>query len=345
MLKFGHKQFRVILADLFSDILCNTLSPLDEWKCARMTVLFKKGDAELPQNYRPLSIIPVMAKVFSKILYLRMKSLIEEGLPEEQFGFRPGRGCSDAVCILRMVAQKSEVWGQGLWLAALDVEKAFDRINHAKLFEALMLEGAHFNLVTTLRNLYTNMTAYVRLGPDACSRQFIIQRGVRQGDPLSPALFLVAMKHVLSNISISWRMKGYGTDVSHVAFADDVTLIASCWASLREMLIDVKCGLAAFGLCLHPTKYKAQGNAFTSPSPGLQHVDGKFSVTVVPANEGFVILGTKFCLADMMASELQHRISAAWGKFHGLKRILLHKDASLLERLRAFDATVGSCFL
>ena len=58
-----------------------------------------------------------------------------------------------------------------------------------------------------------------------------------------------------------------------------------------------------------------------------------------------MILGTKFCLAGMMASELQHRISAAWGKFHGLKRILLHKDASLLERLRAFDATVGSCFL
>ena len=71
------------------------------------------------------------------------------------------------------------------------------------------------------------MTAYVRLGPDACSRQFIIQRGVRQGDPLSPALFLVAMKHVLANISISWRTNGFGTVVgaqanghrlSHVAF-------------------------------------------------------------------------------------------------------------------------------
>ena len=114
---------------------------------------FQKGDVELPQNHRPLSIIPVMAKVFSKILYLRMKSLIEEGLPEEQFGSRTGRGCSDAVFILRMAAQKSEEWGQGLWLAALDVEKAFDRINHAKLFEALMLEGAHFNLVTTLKDL------------------------------------------------------------------------------------------------------------------------------------------------------------------------------------------------
>ena len=76
-----------MMAGLFSDLLYGRKLPTDAWKRGRMTVLFKKGDAEFPQNYRPLSIVPVMAKVFSKILLMCIQDDIEKGLPEEQFGF------------------------------------------------------------------------------------------------------------------------------------------------------------------------------------------------------------------------------------------------------------------
>ena len=102
----------------------------------------KKGDAELPKNYRPISIIPVLAKLFSTILYIRIQDLVENRLAEEQFGFRKGRGCTDAVHVLRMVVEKSAEWGEPLFLAQLDVEKAFDRVHHEDLFEALLGCGA-----------------------------------------------------------------------------------------------------------------------------------------------------------------------------------------------------------
>jgi hypothetical protein len=68
----------------------------------------------------------VLAKLFSTVLYTRLHDTLEAHFPEEQFGFRRGRGCTDATHILRMVVEKSEEWGEVLWLAALDVEKAFD---------------------------------------------------------------------------------------------------------------------------------------------------------------------------------------------------------------------------
>ena len=87
-----------------------------------MALLFKKGFPELPKNYRPISIIPVLSKLLSTLLYVRIEGLVEQRMSEEQFGFRKGRGCTDAVHVLRSVVKKSAEWGLPLWMAALDVE-------------------------------------------------------------------------------------------------------------------------------------------------------------------------------------------------------------------------------
>ena len=93
------------------------------WKGVKMSVIYKSGSSNDPKNYRPITIIPVMAKLFSTILYGRIHELIDCRLNEEQFGFRKGRGCSDAVHIIRTVIEKSAEWGEELWLAALDGKK------------------------------------------------------------------------------------------------------------------------------------------------------------------------------------------------------------------------------
>ena len=66
--------------------------PPTEWGITKLEVLFKKGVAQMPQNYRPISIIPVMSKLLSTVMYLRIVSRIGEQPSEEQFGFRKGRG-------------------------------------------------------------------------------------------------------------------------------------------------------------------------------------------------------------------------------------------------------------
>ena len=136
MLKTGHRGVVEAFAELFDGILGGHLQTPDSWRNAKLKVIFKKGDPELPQNYRPISIIPVLAKLFSTLLYRRMQVQIDGLLADEQFGFRKGRGCADAVHILRTVIQKSAEWDEELWIATLDVEKAFDRVHHSCLFDA-----------------------------------------------------------------------------------------------------------------------------------------------------------------------------------------------------------------
>ena len=95
------------------------------WRKSKLSVLFKASDRQLPKNYRPIAIIPVLTKHYSKILLRRVQELVERTQVDRvdtQFGNRKGRGCSDAVHILRMIVEKSIEWGEGI--AAADVEKA-----------------------------------------------------------------------------------------------------------------------------------------------------------------------------------------------------------------------------
>jgi hypothetical protein len=87
MLKTGHGGLLEVLALFFSDILNGLLEPPETWKVTKLKLIFKKGDPEFPKNYRPISIIPVMAKLFSTVLYLRIQAKVESRLAEEQFGF------------------------------------------------------------------------------------------------------------------------------------------------------------------------------------------------------------------------------------------------------------------
>ena len=242
MLLTEHGSLVDTIACLFSNLLCDRLEHPGTCKMSKKIILFRRGDAREPKNYRPISIIPVMAKLFSAVLCGRIQALVEDELDEEQYGFRKGRGCSDAVHVVRTVIEKSAEWGEELWIATLDVEKAFDIVHHPVLFDALAEIGIDASVAATLRRLYKNMKATVALGTGAVSREFPIDRGVRQGDPLSPLLFNQVLNGVLAEITPAWSRRGYGTNVvremsgnrlTHVMFADDMTLIARCWTSMK----------------------------------------------------------------------------------------------------------------
>ena len=114
MLKTGHGGLIDAIVKLSNSILHDELKVQGAWRETKLKVIFKKGDVELPKNYRPISIIPVLAKLYSSVLYNRMRELIDGQLADEQFGFRKGRGCSDAIHILKTVIEKSAEWGEQL---------------------------------------------------------------------------------------------------------------------------------------------------------------------------------------------------------------------------------------
>lgn len=240
--------------------------------------------------------------------------------------------------------------GEELWVAALDVEKAFDEVHHTALFHALLTTGIDAHAGAALWRLYCEMSGYVSLWPGAESRTFEIQRGVRQGDPLSPLLFNLVLDGALQEVSKIWRRRGYGTDVgmdargcrlTHVAFADDQTLIASSWLSMRRMLFSLRETLSRRGLSLHPAKCKVQTNREDWIVRGEAKIEAGFNIHVLPPGEPLRLLGAHLSLQDATVCELQYRISSGWR----MRRLLLNNKITVKRRLKLFDSTVSSCIL
>ena len=178
------------------------------------------------------------------------------------------------------------------------------------MFEALLTCGAGVRLITTLRTFYAGLQARVRLWDGAESRIFDVQRGVRQGDPLSTLLFNLVLNEALDEARVVWDRRSYGTEVgrpisgarlTHVAFADDCTLVAKTWTSLSRMI-----------LTLHPSKCQAQTNMKDWNRRGSIAIADNFSIDFLQEDQPIQVLGTVLALKDYTRAEIRHRIAAGW---------------------------------
>ena len=95
---------------------------MPEWRRSKMVVLFKKGDPTMSKYYRPIAIIPVLAKLYSSSVLSRVRANIDQALPCEQAGFRKGMDCADQLHALMMCAERAHEWGCTLWVASLNLE-------------------------------------------------------------------------------------------------------------------------------------------------------------------------------------------------------------------------------
>ena len=130
------------------------------------------------------------------------------------------------------------------------------------------------DFIIALQSVYEDLTAYVQLEPGNRSRPFAVQRGVRQGDPLSPILFINVLRDLLKNISVKWERESrrsivgaWGDAVgrlTHILFADDTTLVAKSKKDLKVMLKDIELAFASAGLSLNLAKCKIQTNKQTN---------------------------------------------------------------------------------
>ena len=108
----------------------------------------------------------------------RFKPLLDDLQDVEQTGFRPDYSCSDAVHFLRMVAEKASEWGEEVWAASLDLEKAFDKVLHSSVFGSLSRTGVTNDVIQTLWRLYAEKSASIQGDGGVRSRAFTILRGV-----------------------------------------------------------------------------------------------------------------------------------------------------------------------
>ena len=141
---------------------------------------------------------------------------------------------------------------QPLSLVFIDVKKAFDSINHGAIYQALKSAGVPMLLVNYIKDLYSTSKTRIVSGPTVSS-PVAVNRGVKQGDPMSPFLFNLVLDTCLGKleggVQLSETLK-----LSHIAFADDVVLLAPRMDLLQGIFNTYTESLSNIGLDIHPCK-------------------------------------------------------------------------------------------
>ena len=124
----------------------------------------KKGNAKEVSNYHTIALISHASKVMLKILQARLQQYVNCELPDVQAGFRKGRGTRDQIANIRWIIKKARELQKNIYFCFIDYAKAFDCVDHNKLWKILKKMGMPGYLTYLLRNLYPGQEATVRTG-------------------------------------------------------------------------------------------------------------------------------------------------------------------------------------
>ena len=178
--------------------------PLD-WKRLVFIPIPKKGNAKECSNYCTIALISHISKVMLKILQARLQLYVNCELPDVQAGFRKGRGNRDQIANIRWIIKTARV-PKKIYFCFIDYAKAFDCMDHNKLWKILQEMGIPDHLTCLLRKLYAGQEATVRTG-HGTTDWLQIGKGVCQGCILSPCLFNFYAEYIMRNARLDeWQV-------------------------------------------------------------------------------------------------------------------------------------------
>lgn len=282
-----------LLTILYNVLLMEGYFP-QPWKKNRTTLIPKAGkDTECVANWRPITIGSILARIFSAILDAKLRSVIIQSA--RQKGFANEDGCKFNIAILEAAIDEMKGVKGGV-VTMLDITKAFDTIPHIMVEKGLERKGVPRHIRNLIRNMYENCTTVIK-AKDNKTVDIGLRRGVKQGDPLSPLLFNLALEPMIediqrnkSGISLNDR------SISILAFADDIALIAKDAREAQQQLNAVKSYLQNMDMSLSISKCATfqivhKNKTWHIRNPNLT-IDGQ-QITYVESDEAIQYLGSK----------------------------------------------------
>ena len=228
-LQYSHPVVSVLLAKLFALIALSRRIPAG-FKRSYIVPIPKINDCRSKalgcEDFRGIAISPILSKVFENCLLAQLQAFVDSN--DNQFGFKKGIGCPHAIYTVRTVIDRWISQGFTVNLCAIDLSKAFDKVNHHSLFIKLMKRNIPVQLLHIVENLFTGCLTSIKWF-DTWSAEFMIEFGVRQGSVLSPFLFAILVDDIaaLDNFRCKFHV---------VLYADDILLFTPTVTGLEKLL-------------------------------------------------------------------------------------------------------------
>ena len=322
--------------------MCNTIWQTGEWPTpwtqSLVITLPKKGNLQLCQNYRTISLISHPSKVMLMIILNRLKPQAEQIIAEEQAGFRAGRSTTEQIFNLRVLCEKHLQHQSDLYHVFIDFKKAFDRVWHAALWATMHKFNINANLIEVIKNLYNRATSAV-LFNSKLGDWFKTTVGVRQGCLLSPILFNLFLERIMTDVledhvgtvSIGGRI------ITNLRFADDIDGLAGSEDELKELTAKLEKTAEAYGMEINAEKTKVMANrTFSSEirinGQKLEEVSSFKYLGAIISDEG-------------SKPEILARMAQTTAALSKLKNIWQSKKLSLKSKIRLMRSLTMSVFL
>ena len=317
-----------------------------DWRMAAIVPIYKgKGDKHMCSNYRGISLLSIVGKIYGRVLINRIREGTDGCLREEQCGFREGRGCVDQVFVVRQVCEKYLAKGRDSFWAFMDLEKAYDRVDRTALWSVLGFYGVGGKLLAATQSFYRNSRACVRVG-NRESESFEVKVGLRQGCVMSPWLFNLFMDGVVREINARLGERGLGLIegnggrnwvLNQVLFADDTALVADSEEGLQQLVTEFGRVCNRRKLKVNVGKSKVMRCTKTRNGVGLQiNLEGEGLEEV----ESFKYLGSQMTWEGDVEQEVNSRVRDAGRVMGGMKKLWSNRELGMEVKRGLYESII-----
>ena len=312
-----------MLWDLTNKIYQQEVMP-EQWRESFIVPIYKeKGDIQDCANYRGIKLMSHTMKLWERIMDQRIRE--ETSVGEEQFGFMPGKGTTDAVFALRQMMEKHREKQRGLHIVFIDLEKAYDRVPRQEVWRCMRTKGTPEKYVRLVQDMYEGARTQVKSSV-GLTGSIPVRVGLHQGSALSPYLFDLIMDVVSQGIRdpSPWCM----------LFADDIMICSTDREIVEAKLEQWRKALEDRGLRI--SRKKTEYFKFNEDQ------DCEICMEGIRLNrvENFKYLGSKVASDGSMDAEITHRVQAGWRNWRKMSGVLCDRKINVRLKGKVYKSVV-----
>ena len=312
-----------MLLDLLQKIFEQEKMP-EEWRDSVIVPIFKeKGDIRDCGNYRGIKMISHTMKIWERVIDRRLRE--ETTIGEEQFGFMPGRGTTDAIFAARQVIEKHREMQKELHLVFIDLEKAYDRVPRQEVWRCLREQGVPEKYVRLVKDTYEDARTQVKTSIGLTGK-ITVRVGLHQGSSLSPYLFDMILDVMGRGIKEQppWCM----------LFADDILLCSTRRDHVERKLEEWRTAMEERGLKISRRKTEYLGCN--------EHQDAEIQLQGEPLKrvKTFTYLGSTLAEDGELDAEVTHRVQSGWKNWKRVSGVLCDRRMNMKIKGKVYRTVV-----